>query len=279
METTENKTTLCPRGSFTKLARYVSVYFWYLRANWLSLMAYPWEFFITNTAGIAYSLGSVAAVGILFTQIKAIGDWGFAQVLLIYGLSILSRSLFHLFWVNLMSLPAMIKDGTFDILLVRPLNPLFQVVAGYLDDDDWGELITAGILIWTSLGMLGKKTSLGILWALSSGIFGSLIFASIHIAANGVSFFTVENSGFTSLAWTLDEFSRYPRDIYGKTARVVITWVFPVAFASFFPAQLLFQDNSMVLWALGTPFVAALTLAAALRFWEFALNHYQGAGH
>lgn len=259
--------------------RYVKVYYWFLRANWLALMAYPVEFIITNVAGVAYSLGSVAAVWVLFTQVKAIGQWSLPQVLLIYGLSIFSRSLFHLFWVNLMSLPFMVRDGTLDRLLVRPLNPLFQVVAGYLDNDDWGELATAVMLIWISLGMLGQRTAWSILWVLLSVVSGSLIFASMHIVGNAVAFFTIESRGFTTLAWTVDEFTRYPADIYGRTTRTIITWVLPVAFASFYPAQLLFGNGQMKRMALATPVVAILTFVGAYMFWTVAMNHYQGAGH
>jgi ABC-2 type transport system permease protein len=268
-----------PRSILKTVWRYSRLYFWYLRANWLSLMAYPAEFVITNLAGVAYSLGSVAAVWVLFTQVKAIGDWNYPQVLLIYGLSIFSRSLFHLFWVDLMNVSAMVRLGDIDRYLVRPLNPLFQVVAGYLDNDDYGELVTAVVLVWTSLGMLGQRTVANLLWIAVSVISGMLIFASIHIVANAMSFLTIETSGFSSLAWTMDEFTRYPTDIYGKGLRALLTWVIPVAFASFYPAQLIFGNGQLMGIALVTPLMAALTFAAAYLFWNKAMDRYQGVGN
>lgn len=264
---------------FGTIRRYSGLYFWYLRANWLSIMAYPAEFVMTNLAGIIYSLGSVALVWVLFTQIKAIGDWTYPQVLLIYGLSIFSRSLFHLFWVDLMNVSAMVRLGDIDRFLVRPLNPLFQVIAGYLDNDDYGELITAIILVWTSLGMLGQRTAANLLWVAISVLSGMLIFASVHIVANAMSFLTVESSGFTRLAWTVDEFTRYPADIYGKGLRTLLTWVIPVAFASFYPAQLIFRNGQLMRIALVTPLIAALTFAGAYLFWTKALDRYQGVGN
>jgi len=273
-----------PAGGFPgktakTLIRYISVYFWYLRANWLSLMAYPVEFIVTNIAGMVYSFGSVALVWVLFTQIKSIGDWSYPQVLLIYGLSIFSRSLFHLFWVDLMNISGMVRMGDIDRLLVRPLNPLFQVVAGYLDNDDYGELVTAVILVWTSLGMLGQRTVANLLWVLVSVLSGMVIFASVHIVANAMAFFTVESSGFTRLAWTVDEFTRYPADIYGKDLRRLLTWVIPVSFASFYPAQLIFRNGDLMPLAAITPVVAAATFTAAYLFWCKALDRYQGVGN
>ncbi|MGI6633187.1 MAG: ABC transporter permease [Bacillota bacterium] len=267
------------RGTMQTIWFYFRLYLWCFRANWLALMAYPVEFIITNLSGVAYSLGSVASVWVLFTQVKSIGDWNYPQVLLIYGMSIFSRSLFHLFWVNFMTLSGMIRMGEIDRLLVRPLNAMFQVLSGYLDNDDWGELATAIILVWTSLGMLGQRTAGNILWVLLSVISGSLIFASMHIVGNSMAFFTVESSGFSRLAWTVDEFTRYPADIYGKGIRTLITWVIPVAFASFYPAQLIFGNGRLVRFALATPFVAALTFMAAYAFWTRAMNRYQGVGN
>ncbi len=261
------------------VSKYAGLYYWYLRANWLSLMAYPVTFVTMNLAGVAYALGSAATVFVLFSQVHAIGHWTFPQVLLIYGLSIFSRSLFHLFWVELMTLSGMVRSGYMDRLLIRPLNPLYQVVAGYLDNDDWGELVTSVILLWNSLGMLGERTAWNILWVILAGVSGSLIFASMHILGNAMALFTIDSRGFTSLAWTVDEFTRYPADIYSKGVQTLITWIVPVAFASFYPAQLIFGDGRMMRFALATPLVAVVTFACAYRFWSFALDNYQGVGH
>ncbi len=259
--------------------RHVRLYYWYLRANWLSLWVYPVPFVMMNVAGVAYALGSVAAVWVLFSKIHAIGGWTLPEVMLIYGLSIFSRSLFHLFWVELMNTSAMVKAGDIDRLLVRPLNPLYQLVAGYLDNDDWGELLTAIILVWTSLGMLGQRTIANVLWCLVASVSGSIIFASIHCVCNAFAFFTVESRGMTDLAWTTDEFTRYPADIYGKGVRAVITWVIPVAFASFYPAQVILGEGRLRLMGLLSPFVAIACFAFAYWFWGRAMDKYQGVGN
>ncbi len=266
-------------GRVRSVWRHARLYLWYFRANWLSLMAYPVPFALQNLFGIVYSLGSVAAVWVLFSKIRAIGQWTFPQVMLIYGLSIFSRSLFHLYWVEIVTLTQMVRNGDVDRLLVRPLNPLFQVVAGYLDNDDYGELAVSIYLMWTSLGMLGQRTAANLLWLLVAGFSGSIIFASVHIVANATAFFTVEARGITALAWSMDEFTRYPADMYQKGVRFLITWLVPVTFASFYPAQLVFGDGRMAAIARLTPLVAAAAFAAANRFWQWAMDHYQGAGN
>lgn len=262
------------RSEFLRGFRYRANY-WATLTGTFMLAVIQWSLW----TAVYRNTGAIATVWVLFSRIHAIGEWTFPQVLLIYGLSIFSRSLFHLFWVELMSVSWMVRTGHIDRLLVRPLNPLFQVVAGYLDNDDWGELLTAVILVWTSLGMLGQRTVWNILWVLVAAVSGSLIFASMHIVGNAMAFFTIESSGFTTLAWTVDEFTRYPADIYGKGVRTLITWVIPVAFASFYPAQLVFGNDALVRMALATPVVAVVTFVCAYRFWTKAIDFYQGVGN
>ena len=267
------------RDSSREVWRHVRLYRWYLRSNWLSLMAYPVPFAMQNLFGIAYSLGSAASVWVLFSKIRALGGWTLPQIMLIYGLSIFSRSLFHLFWVGLMTLPGTIRSGEIDRTLVRPLHPLFQVLAGELDSDDYGELAVALYLIWTALGSLGQRTFANCLWILVAGLSGMLIFASLHLLANATAFFTVEARGASLLAWQLDEFTRYPADMYDRAVKNLITWVIPVAFASFYPAQVIFENARLAALARLTPVVAMACFSGAKAFWDYALDHYQGVGH
>ena len=260
--------------------RHVGAYFWYLRANWLSLMAYPVPFVVVNLAGLLYSLVSAAAVWIIFSKVRAIGGWSFPQVLLIYGFSILSRSLFHLFCVNIVTLSGMIRNGDIDRNLVRPLNPLFQVIADYLDNDDYGEFAAGCYLIWVSLGMLGMRTVANLAWAVIAAISGGIIYTSVHLIANTMSFFTIENRAITVLAWVLDGFTRYPLDIYGRGIRSLLTWVIPFGFVSFYPAQAILQaSRPLALAGKLTPAVALLFSSVAYGIWKWGLNNYQGVGN
>jgi len=179
------------------LIRYTKLYFWYLRANWLSLMAYPVSFISVNLAGIVYSLASVAGV----------------------------------------------------------------------------------YLIWVSLGMLGKRDPMSVLWVFASAVAGSVIHASVHIIANATAFYVVQNRGIAGLAWTLDEFSRYPLDIYHKGIRAFLTWLAPFGFASFYPAQAIFNNYRSLWLARLSPLVAVVAFLTAYSFWSKALRSYQGVGN
>jgi ABC-2 type transport system permease protein len=72
-------------------------------------------------------------------------------------------------------------------------------------------------------------------------------------------------------------FAQYPLTIYPRAINIVLTWLIPYGFTSFYPATyLLGRDSSLVVW-LG-PVVAAVLLVLGYQFWRFGLRHYAGTG-
>ncbi|MEW6524334.1 MAG: ABC-2 family transporter protein [Bacillota bacterium] len=268
-----------PRGP-TLLAHYLKVYTIYVRAGWLALMAYPVDFTVRNLGNLAWNLAAVGAIWLIFTFTGSIRGFDRAQVLFIYAMSMLARSIWHLLWVDMMSVGGYVQRGELDRLLVRPLDPLFQVVAGYLDHDDWGEL-ALGLMV---LALAGRSLGLGkqpllVAWTALAVLCGSLVYAAVHLAAASTAFWMVRNSAVTSLAWDIDSFSRYPLDIYPAVIRLALTWVVPFGFAAYYPSQLVLATGTHRYLAALTPVVAVAAFAGAYRFWQSGLSRYQGTGH
>lgn len=261
------------------MLRHIILYGLYLRANWLSLMQYRLDFAVKNISGLTLNLVLVAGVGIIFSRVGEIGGWSFHQVLFIYALGMVCRAVWHLLWVDTLSIGLLVRRGGLDRLLVRPLNPLFQIMAGYLDDDDWGELLVGLVGLTVAgreLGLVehgGQVLLLG-LFVLS----GALIYSAIHLAANTTAFWLVSARSLDLLAWELDNFSRYPLNIFGTGIRFLLTWVVPYGFAGFYPAMAVFGETRWALLGWATPLVGLGAFALAYRFWLYGLASYQGTG-
>ncbi|HVX42562.1 MAG TPA: ABC-2 family transporter protein [Mycobacteriales bacterium] len=76
-----------------------------------------------------------------------------------------------------------------------------------------------------------------------------------------------------SAAW---EFGRYPVDIYGRSMRLVLTYVFPMAVVTTWPARSLTRGPSLFA-LLVAPASAAVFTALALLLWGFGIRRYSGA--
>jgi ABC-2 type transport system permease protein len=81
----------------------------------------------------------------------------------------------------------------------------------------------------------------------------------------------------TRVIFEIHEFAKYPLSMYPRAIGLLLTWLIPFGFASFYPASyLLGRDASALVW-LG-PAVSALLLVAGYRVWLFGLRHYASTG-
>lgn len=261
------------------LGTYPGLWLAYLRLNWLSLMAYNIDFLIASAVSLFRNVLQVLTVGIIFSHVGSIGGWSLSQVLYLYALAATGRSLWHLFAVNVMSIGSLVRTGGIERLLVRPANVLFQVIADYLDNDDWGELITGILVLAYAIRTLGLVHGpLDLVLVVVQVFAAALIYLALHLAANTLAFWLVRTDAASSLIWTLDEFTRYPLSIYGRGLRALLTWVVPFGFVSFYPAQAFFGSGGLIWLGRLAPVVAVGVFALAYRFWLLGLSRYSGTG-
>src|SRR5512136_2956873 len=71
---------------------------------------------------------------VVFSKFRAINGWTFEQVLFMYFLGMVPFGLGHFFFnVQLSYLSSVVRRGEFDIILTKPINPLFHVVSRQFD--------------------------------------------------------------------------------------------------------------------------------------------------
>ncbi len=258
---------------------HIRLWLCYVRGNWLALLAYRADFVVSNVANLIFNILLVLSVRIIFGHVDSIGMWTFEQVLFFYSLAMLGRSIWHIFCVNMMTLTVLIRNGWLDRLLVRPANPLFQLVADYLDNDDWGELFFGVFLLAYSSSRLGVVGGIfDVLLLALMVLSAAAVYFALHLAANSSAFWLINNSAVTQMVWDLDGFSRYPLDIYSKSLSFVMTWIIPLGFVSFYPAQALIGTGSLRYLGLATPLVAGVACVVAYRIWNIGLIRYHSTG-
>ena len=76
---------------------------------------------------------------------------------------------------------------------------------------------------------------------------------------------------------SFQEFAFYPISIYPKIIGFILTWIFPYAFASFYPADYFLHMQYGILSVL-TPVIAILLWIIALRVWKWGLKNYESTG-
>jgi ABC-2 type transport system permease protein len=251
-----------------------------------------WRLFIRvlaqYRADIAIMIGSAAVqegatllfIDIIFSNIRQLRGWAFPEVLMVYGLVVMTGGL----WNVTLDVPHRIhwyvRSGELDYLLVRPLGVLFQIAgASGLNPTSLGRVAVGIVAVVIAMREQGVRAQWW--WALylpATVVSGVLIFFSLYLLLACLNFwFTNVDSLLTTFAWTA-QFGRFPATIFGPVLQFVLTWVLPFAMVGFYPAAFLLRGGEYRLPGLLAPLVGWVFLGLALAFWRVAIRHYQSTG-
>jgi ABC-2 type transport system permease protein len=258
-----------------------------LRVTALNLKArleYRVDFLLWLLHGVAYQVMGLAFVWVVLMRFHAIGGWSLGEVLFLYSLRLLTHGLYlPVFW-NIMSVSDLVRQGGFDRLLLRPLNPLLQILLQTVQANFAGDLTVALALFAYAQHILHLRwTVAAVAFLVLVLVGGVLLEAAIQLAFSTLSFWVVDSS---TVSWWADElmntFANYPLDLFAAPVRYLFTFVVPVAFLAYFPgAVFLGRADGVVftpLFAYGAPAAGVLAFTLAYAFWNAGLRRYQGTG-
>ena len=224
------------------------------------------------------------AIVVLFQSVDALDGWTLEEIALLYGIATVSFALTDLAVGHLDLFPQMIRDGTFDQLLVRPLPSLLQVIASDFSLRRLGKALQGLAVLMFALTRLELDwTAAKVVVLVVAILAGTVIYAAVWIALATVAFWIVDAIEFVN-AFTYggSYLAQYPITIFSRWLRGLVLFVLPVAFVSYFPALVLLERESGLLIPaeLGylTAFVAAATAVLAALAWNGAVRHYRSAG-
>jgi len=261
------------------MTRYLSLYGLFLKQRLKALLEYRANFIIGAASTVFLQGSSILAVWVVMQQVPTLNGWNLDQVLLIYGLITLAKSINHMFADNLWTLGRYyIRSGGFDRFLVRPIDPLFHLLADRFCQDGVGNFLVGLVLVVkSSVSLQIAWTPLKALLLVVSVLSGGIIFIALNLLTCTAAFWIVDSVPVTRMVFDNHLFAQYPLSIYPKAIGILLTWVLPYALASYYPASYLLDRASGNLAWLG-PIVAALLLFLGYRFFQFGLRHYSGTG-
>jgi ABC-2 type transport system permease protein len=261
------------------MLRYLKLYGYFLIQRFKILMEYRVNFFIGTASTVVLQAAGLLTIWVVMGQVPSLNGWGLDEILLIYGLLTLAKSINHMFADNLWTFGwAYIRSGQFDRFLVRPVDPLFHLLADRFCHDGIGNFLVGAALVWVAwAGLAIPVTALNLAYLAVAVLSGGVIFIALNLMTAVSAFWILNSIPVTQVVFNTHEFAKYPLAIYPQAVGVLMTWLIPYGFASFYPASfLLGRDSGPLVWA--APLVAAALMAIAYRVWRFGLQHYAGTG-
>lgn len=238
--------------------------------------------FVLGTLNQLVSLSaSVAFIGLIFTQIENLNGWSIYQLLFLAGLSRLIMNIHGFFGFGPFSLGEhYIVRGRLDRFKVRPLNVLFQVYGSYVQTHAFSDIIASLALMAYTLPYLDVAiiTPLNIIYLLFAIVSGVLTFGAVFLSFATTGFWTGRTESLFQIFFDLAGFRKYPLTIYSAPLKAFFTVLFPVAFASFYPATFLLGKEASGILQVATLFVGPVFYLIAYGFWSYGLSKYSSTG-
>lgn len=259
--------------------KYLSLYWEFFKQNAKTMLEYKTDFVIGIISTFINQFYGIFFVWVIFENIKQIHGWTFYEITFVYGLLTMAKGIDMFFFDNLFCLGfEYVREGSFDIFMIRPISPLFQLVASYMQQDGIGLVLLGAIVIARSLSELHIALSpLDVVFLAIFVISGAAIISAINLITATLGFKTVNSHIIMTSISSLQDFALYPILIYPKFIGFLLTWLIPYAFASFYPAQY-FLHKGFQMYSLFTPLVAIVLWAIALKVWSIGIKNYSSTG-
>lgn len=261
--------------------RHVKIYKIFLIQYLKTLMEYKTDFLIGMLSFFIVQSSNIIFLYLIFQRIPSLNGWSYHQVLFVYGFSMIPRGLDHLVTDNLWMLANVkVRSGEFDKYLLRPINPLFHLLAEKFQPDAFGEVLIGGVIFRYSYLKLGLAFT-GIQWLqfAVAVIAGIVIYTSIKLAGASIALWTKKSQHFLFIVYQLSDFASYPLSIFSGFIKFILTFVFPFAFVAFIPAANLLEKN-VVGYSIYSGVIAAviLWLISYQLIWKSGLKAYESTG-
>ena len=241
-------------------------------------MEYTLNFWILLIAGIIMRGSMLAVAFVLFRNVPDIAGWSEAEVYFIISLFFLSQGVCELLFDGVWTLPSLVFNGEFDIMLSRPVSPLWQLLSHGIGMHGLGVLPVGLISYLLSLHSLGRLQPSALLLLLPFVACGAAIrVAAVLIAGCNVFWVRAEGVNIPFIIHSVGEYAKYPVSIYPGFMRFVLLTVVPYGFIGFVPALILRGEHALPLCLLLFGFTALYFFIARAIFYH-GIKKYESMG-
>lgn len=261
------------------MKRYFKLYLAFVRNCVVREMEFKAHFIAWVLVNVSWLAFTLIFFKILYLNTQTIAGWKPDEMIVFLGVVyILEFFVWTVLYPNMASLPRYINRGELDFILMKPVDAQFFVSARRVSPHNMFSLVIALILLGVGIKQTGLTITL-----IKTIPFLVLIFGAT-LACYSVWFMTVTTAFWFGRLGNVQEvfasiwqFARFPREVFKGALRFLLTFVFPVAVATTFPAKLIMGRLDFIS-ALFLLLFSFLLLFASRLFWHLALKRYSSAG-
>jgi ABC-2 type transport system permease protein len=260
-----------------KLKRFFKLYRDCIKIAFAGALAYRLNFILTSLLALGLNALFPLVTILIYNAGASFPGWDFFEVLLLQSVFLLSSSLAFIIFEGLMWTSMQhVREGTFEVVLLKPLSPLTYLTATTFNPEIMSGVIAGGVLFGVSVYHTGINSLVAIPQFLLLFFAGFCVLAGMNMIMAATSFKWVGNSRIPEMFESVMTFGKYPLGIFPQLIRGVTTFIIPVGMIGFYPASALLGEVEIFMFISVIPCVLFMLFG----FWLYRkmIRLYEGVG-
>jgi len=228
-----------------QLSQYLKVYQVQFKNNWVREAVYRTNFLTSVVVDLIWMVVEASLFSVIYANVPTLGGWTLHQVYFFLGIFFASDALFSiLFMRNYWQFSDLINKGELDILLTKPISPLFLALTRWMSlTNIFNFFLGMGVCIYYAkeAGFMG-----GWKWLLLGGwlIIGLITQSVVRFLFVVWTFWTERGWALSRLYYQFFSVATKPDVIYPAIVRYALLTLLPFAFVASVPARALLYGLS-----------------------------------
>jgi len=263
------------------LLHHLSIWLRLIRMNLMGHLEYRANFITGLLIEGGYLIVKLLYILVAYQAGKSIAGFSADEILVFIGTFVLCTGFYAgLYMMNLFQLSSLVRDGSFDLILTKPVSSLFLATFRRSDLALFLLDVIAGLVL-VVLGLIRLKTNVDLGLVVGYAFFtasGAAVGYALWLVPMTLVFRMVNADAVAGLADSFWDFNNVPMVVYDQVGKFVGVFVIPIFVITNFPSLFLLGRMPVEYWIWA--FVAPpLFLGIAIFAWNRGLRRYASGGN
>lgn len=259
------------------MKRYIKLYLSFLRNNISREMEFRTNFIVQSLLNLVWAGVLYITVEVMYRQTTGIGDWSKYEFLTHVAVYSFGNSVFRLFFTtNTQNFSTLVREGTFDFYLTKPVNTLFLTSTRKIQLYQIPRAVLFGVLSVVFASRVNPTLDFEtISISLFIVLLGCLSINFYFWIVNVYSFWKPRVWNIFFVFEQIRALGKYPSNIYPSIIKP-LAYILPLAAWTTIPTKFMLGEGDifMFIYAIGIFIIFALGCKI---FWNLGIKHYESA--
>ncbi|MBL8059566.1 MAG: ABC-2 family transporter protein [Chthonomonas sp.] len=259
------------------MGRYLRIYRHFVASSFARELEFRANFVAKVAQALVWLGFSALVLIVIYSNTDSVAGWNQGAAFILAATSFLMYHLVMAFCFSLIEIPELVRKGTLDFVVTKPVDSQFWVSLRRFNFDQIGACL--GGIAMLAVGVVQSGSHPNGLQFLAYFILllcATVLYYSIQFALMTLGIWLVRVDNLWVLGETIMSVARYPNDIYSAGLQRFFIFVLPVAFLATVPSRQLIGAVQWE-WVLGGMAWAAATFFASRFFWVRSMKAYSSA--